>query len=164
MPLTVNLRHLEKKDLVLEGELSAQELELDKVDPMIQVPEPLKYDLEVERVDDSLLVQGELRLNLKCECVRCLKPFKYKVELTNWAAHLPLAGEDKVDVVNDSVDLTPPIREDILLAFPQHPLCKADCSGLPKGAAAKLKKVSGAGKIEEGKSSAWAELDKLKLK
>jgi uncharacterized metal-binding protein YceD (DUF177 family) len=44
--------------------------------------------------------------------------------------HLPLEGEDKVPVDNDCVDLTPFVREDILLEFPQHPLCKPDCGGI----------------------------------
>jgi uncharacterized metal-binding protein YceD (DUF177 family) len=75
---------------------------------------------------------------------------------------LPLEGEDKVEAQGDFVDLTPYVREDILLALPQHPLCEAECKGLPKGSAAKLKKVSGTGKFEE-KPAAWSELDKLKL-
>ena len=163
MPLLINLRHLEKKDLQLKGELTPQELELADITGVVEMIEPLKYDLEAEKLENALLVQGTLKLKLDCECVRCLKPFKYKIQLDNWAAHLPLKGDEKVEVINDCVDLTEPIREDILLAFPQHPLCKEDCKGLPAGSAAKLKKVSGAGKIEE-QSSAWAELDKLKLK
>ena len=161
MPLEVNLRHLEKQNVTLQGELSPAELDLENVDSIIH-PGPLRYDLEVEKLDKSLLVQGELHTVLECECVRCLKKIDYPLDFPNWAAHLPLEGEDQVDVINDCVDLTQPIREDILLAFPQHPLCEAECKGLPKGAVAKVKKVSGAGKFDE-KSSAWAELDKLKL-
>jgi uncharacterized protein len=161
MPLLVNIRHLEKKDLHLKGELPARELEL-AVDELIHVATPLRYDLEVEKLEDALLVQGKLQLGLDCECVRCLKPFKQKLDLPHWTVHLPLKGDDKVETNGDFVDLTPHIREDILLAFPQHPLCKADCAGMPKGAAAKVKKASGAGKKVKD-SSAWAELDKLKL-
>lgn len=161
MPLLINLRHLEKKDLHLEGELPVEELELE-VDELIHVPKPLTYDLEVERLENALLVQGRLNLPLECECSRCLKPFKSKLEFEDWVVHLALKGDDKVEQNGDFVDLTPFIREDILLAFPQHPLCKEDCVGMPKGAAAKVKKASGQGKFEE-KSSPWAKLDKLKL-
>ena len=54
------------------------------------------------------------------------------VRVDPWIADLPLVGEEKVAVDNDCVDLTPYLREDILLAFPQHPLCEPDCRGLPK--------------------------------
>ena len=73
---------------------------------------------------------GSLTLTLDCECVRCLKTFEHELKLTDWALHLPLEGEEKVPVENDCVDLTPFVREDILLEFPQHPLCKPDCRGL----------------------------------
>lgn len=161
MPLLVNLRHLEKKSLRLKGDLPVEELDL-QVDDLIHLPKPLKYDLEVERLENALLIQGELHLVLECECVRCLKPFKQKLDFEHFALHLPLKGEDKVEQNGDFVDLTPHIREDILLAFPQHPLCEADCAGMPKGAAAKVKKASGQGKKDQG-SSAWSELDKLKF-
>src|SRR5450756_2293026 len=89
--------------------------------------------------------------------VRCLKPFTYKLELTGWALHLPLEGEDKVSILNDCIDLTPFVREDMLIEFPQHPLCKPECAGLKKKPG-----VEKAG-AEEKPPSPWTELDKLKL-
>lgn len=163
MPLQVNLRHLEDNSLQLHGELSVAELDLDLRDDLVRAEKPLRYDLEVELVDDALLLRGCLLLPLQCVCVRCLKPFEFPLIIERWTLHLPLAGDDQVSVINDCVDLTPFLREDILLEFPQHPLCEADCRGLPKTLVGKVKKPSEAGKIE-AKSSAWAALDKLKLK
>ena len=159
MSLSVNLRHLETRNLVLRGELSLAELDLDVRDEMIRVTQPVEYDIEIEKLDDALLVQGELHVALECECVRCLKKFTRGLDLENWTLHLPLAGDDAVSVDNDSVDLTPFVREDILLGFPQHPLCKPDCVGL-KPKTGKSKKI--ADKVEP-KPSAWTELNKLKL-
>ena len=163
MPIAVNIRHLASRDLHLQGELPVAELDIVQVDEVIQLRQPLKYDLEVERLEDAILAQGRLHLTLNCECVRCLKPFEFQLALEKWAQFLPLAGEEKVSVVNDCVDLTPFIREDILLEFPQHPLCKTDCSGLPKRLIGKVKRPSGTGQAK-AQSSAWAALDKLKLK
>src|SRR5271170_3930191 len=154
MPLTVNLRHLENRDLVLCGELPLAELDFDARDEMTRATQPLHYDLEVEMLDDNLLVQGLLRLTLECQCVRCLKDFKFELELDPWTLHLPLAGEEAVSFKNDCVDLTPLVREDILLRFPQHPLCKLDCSGLKKVSAGQARKTAGK---DESKLFAWAE-------
>lgn len=162
MPLIFNQRHLEEKHLQLKGELSVAELELDALDEVIHVREPLRYDLEVQEMEDSFLVQGRLTLNLDCECVRCLKPFKLVIDLPDWVCHLPLEGEDKVSVVNDCVDLTPYIREDMVLAFPQHPLCDPDCGGLAK-TQNKPEKGPGAAGKPDAAPSAWSALDKLKL-
>jgi uncharacterized metal-binding protein YceD (DUF177 family) len=95
---------------------------------------------------------------LDCECARCLKPFEHRIELENWTAHLALEGEEKAPVKDDLVDLTPSMREDILLELPQHPLCEADCAGLPNRMKEKTKAV---GRAEE--SPAWSALNKLKF-
>jgi len=159
MSLTVNLRHLETRNVVLRGELSLAELDLDVRDELIRVTQPVEYDIEIEKLNDAILVQGELRAELECECVRCLKKFTQTLDLENWTLHLPLEGDDAVSIDNDSVDLTPFVREDILLEFPQHPLCKPDCRGLEKTSTRKAKN-GGEGKVA---LPAWTELNKLKL-
>ena len=158
MSLSVNLRHLEERGVQLKGELPVAALDLGVNDELIRTEKPLRYDLSVELLHDAVLVTGSLALPLECECARCLKKFKTELKLTGWAAHLPLEGEDKVPVENDCVDLTPFMREDILLDFPQHPLCRPDCAGLKTKAARKAEAV------EKPASDLWAKLDKLKLK
>jgi uncharacterized protein len=162
MPLLVNLRHLQARNAQLQGELSVEELDIDSRDEVIQVKQALQYELEVQTLEDGLLVHGRLRLILDCQCVRCLKTFRHPLKLEDWTCHVPLEGEEKAAVVNDCVDLTPYAREDILLEFPRHPLCKPDCPGLPKLARGKAKNTRGTGKTAAG-SSAWAELNKLKF-
>ena len=142
----------------LEGEISAAELDLDTKDEVIRVTQPLQYDLELDKMDGAVLVQGTLDMELDCECVRCLKPFRMPFAMEHWACHIPLEGEDKAEVINDSVDLTPYLREDIFLAFPQHPLCKSDCRGL-----AAPKPEAPRGVEPHAGASPWAALDKLKL-
>ena len=161
MPLLINLRHLDRNDLKLVGELAVAELDIDIGDEMVQLKQPLKHKLEVQELDDSLLVRGTLVLPLDCECVRCLKPFVYKLEWKDWACLIPLTGEEAVPRDGDTVDLTPFLREDILLELPQHPLCKPDCGGLKKPVVGKAKS-SGAGDVKT--SSTWAELEKLKFR
>ena len=163
MPLLVNLRHLEAHNLHLQGELFAEELDLDSRDEMIRVSKPLSYNLEVQKVEDGLLVQGRLRLPLECQCVRCLKTFACKLELNPWTRHLPFQGEESVPIVSDCVDLTPYAREDILLEFPQHPLCEPECHGLLRSPSGKTKNPCGGTVLSEPGSPAWKELDKLKF-
>jgi uncharacterized metal-binding protein YceD (DUF177 family) len=162
MPLLVNLRHIEYKDVTLKGELPSAELDLEQADELIHVPGPLQYDLEAQRLENNLLVHGSLRVRLECECSRCLKPFQHELNFQDWAVHLPLAGAEKVEIAGDCVDLTPYIREDILLAFPQHPLCESECGGLKNQPSSGAKGSTGANQIDES-SSAWTELNKLKL-
>ena len=151
----VNLRHLEEHSVSLDDEMTPEELDVGVQDSLIHVNEPLRYELEVEKMENALLAQGTLGLTLDCECARCLKPFKYRLGLEGWTSHIPLEGEEKAAVVNDVVDLTPYVREDIVLAFPQRPLCEPDCKGLPGADMSKESPLT---------SNPWAELNKLKLK
>lgn len=161
MPLTVNLRHLANHNVVLHGELSVDELDLDTRDEMIRVGGPVSHHLEAQLLADQVLVRGSLRVELACQCVRCLKPFDSELNLEEWTCLLPLKGEERVPVNSDCVDLTPQIREDILLAFPQHPVCDSKCRGLT-GTEPGRKKASGSDAARAG-SPAWSALDKLKL-
>jgi uncharacterized protein len=159
MPLQVNIRHLEDKPIRLQGQLPAAELDLPDNDELVRARLPLRYDLTAQRAGDGILVQGRLELTLDCECARCLKPFRRRIELDPWTAHVPLEGPEKAPIKDDLADLTPCLREDILLELPQHPLCEAGCAGLPNRA--KENKTKGASQTEG--SSAWSELNKLKF-
>jgi DUF177 domain-containing protein len=162
MPLLFNIRHLEHQAVTLRGELPVAALDLVGVDELIQADSPLRHDLVVERHERSILAQGRLGLELRCECVRCLKSFEYRLAFDSWSCLLPLEGEDKVPVSNDCVDLTPYVREDIVLAYPQHPLCEPECPGLLAASPNGARPSSGAS-VAADLPAAWAELNKLKL-
>ena len=159
MALIFNLTHLAKRPLHLRGTLSLEELDIDPLDEMIHLHEPLGYELVIEKLANAVWVQGRLRLALECECVRCLRAYRHLIDLAQWSCYLPLRGAESVTVINDCIDLTPFIREDILLAFPQHPLCEPGCKGLAAPdpiADPERPQVPWTG-------SSWADLDKLKI-
>ena len=162
MPLLVNLRHLENGPVTLKGELTAEELELLDLDELIRIEGPVRHDLTAAKMEQSILVQGRLALELRCECARCLKPFTHRLELADWTCHLLLEGDEAVKITNDCADLTPLIREDILLELPQRPLCQPGCRGLPKKGPGKTK-ITGKTGPAGGVAPEWAVLNKLKL-
>ena len=161
MAILVNLRHLGEKNVSLAGKLPVEELDLDIHDELIQSKTPLDYSIEVQQLEHNLLLQGRLHLVLSCQCSRCLKPFPYPLELSPYTLHVPLEGDEKAEVVSDCVDLTPFFREDILLEFPQHPLCNPDCRGL-SGPLPDSQSTGSVSQVEDI-PSAWAELNKLKF-
>jgi len=162
MPLLINLRLLERKEIILSGEMTAAELDIEGVDELIRVASPLEHELTAQSMEGGVLVRGWWRLELECECGRCLKKFPQDLEFDDWACHLALEGDEAVSVKDDCVDLTPYLREDILLELPQRPLCSPECPGLPKNVAATSPKNAQSGQADV-KKDAWAELNKLKF-
>lgn len=161
MSLQINLRHIEEHELHLVGEIPAAELQLETLDELIQARRPLLYDLAVQKTGHSILARGKIEITLDCACARCLKPFERHVCLEDWTAHLPLEGAEKAQIKDDLVDLTPFVREDILLEFPQRPLCGADCPGLAGRSESAGQKPDHQGPAEN--SPAWSKLNKLQF-
>jgi uncharacterized protein len=160
MRAVVNVRHLEVKPRALRGQVTVEELDINPMDELIRLHQPLSYELVAQKVDHGLLAQGKIEIVLDCDCSRCLKTHAHPVVIERWVCHLPFEGEDKAEIINDLVDLTPYMREDIVLAFPQRPLCEPECKGLKPPS----RDVGANGDREAGAaSSAWAALNKLKL-
>jgi uncharacterized protein len=159
-PLTINLRHLATRDVRLQGTIPGADLGLNGLDVMIRVPGLVEYDLLAQKIEHSLLVQGRVQLELECDCVRCLKVFSLPIDLPQFTAEMPLEGED-CEIEGDFADLTPCVREDIVLAFPQHPLCEPGCAGLRKPPHAGPEAQPG--QESQSTSPVWAALNELKL-
>ncbi|MEN9601906.1 MAG: hypothetical protein RLZZ313_725 [Verrucomicrobiota bacterium] len=159
MSLKVNLRLLEKESIQLDGDILGSELAPDFHDELMRLSHPVEYELTVDRQSESLLVIGSLRTHVDCECSRCLKSFVLSVQLDEFSVLSPLEGEDALPVDGDFADLTPSLREDILLSLPTNPLCGPDCRGLkPKGQSRELQV-----REQAEPNSAWSALDNLKL-
>jgi uncharacterized protein len=162
MPLILNVRHLEANPVRFEGELDTQELAVENLDELIHPAGPLRYAFDAERHERGVLLQGRLAWPLAFECARCLRAFDRVLEVDPWMCLLVWEGEDAVVVHNDCVDLTPYLREDMVLELPQRPLCSPECRGLvvsPGGSGHSLD----AAPNWEGPASTWRELDKLNL-
>ena len=164
VPLLLNIETLANGPVQLKGELSPEELGMETLDELVEADEPLGYDLMVERTGDNILLQGQITMRLQCECARCLRAFEHHVELQEWSCLLPLNGDEKIELINNSGDLTPYLREDTFLCFPQHPLCEPGCDGSPKlawGEGKPLKITEASGKTSE--PTVWSKLDNLNL-
>ena len=98
----------------------------------------LALDVRLESVVEGVLVSGTVSAPLAGQCARCLDPVldRLEVDLTELFAYPDTATAESTDpdevsrVIDDLVDLEPVVRDAVLLALPQAPLCCADCPGL----------------------------------
>ena len=88
----------------------------------------------VTRTPQGLLVQVEMQAVVSLECVRCLTPFTQilNTNFTELYAFSPKHVTDSNLLVPEDgqLNLSPLVREYMLLEVPLSPLCKADCKGL----------------------------------
>jgi len=119
--MIIHVNQVEKQPLHLEGTEPASVLDL--MEREVQLDEPLRYRLDVELIAGGVLVQGRLAARAHMVCARCLERFAQELEVPNFV-HL------HEDLSVESFDLTPLMREDILLLLPQRAVCSPDCRGL----------------------------------
>lgn len=100
---------------------------------LIAIPAGSELDVRVrlESLHDGILATAEARGELRGECSRCLDPITEAIRV-DFAELFAYAQDDALEyrVLDDQVDLEPPIRDAVVLALPFQPVCEPDCLGL----------------------------------
>lgn len=130
---------------------------LDFQDPQIRPVSDVRYSLDIGLSDGGLFATGELAVDLELECVSCLAKFRRPLSVPNFACQIELTGPEMVD-------LTEPMREDILLVLPPHPHCDWNGEKVCNGAARVAKIHEAAADPIPQDREVWGALDQLKLK
>jgi uncharacterized metal-binding protein YceD (DUF177 family) len=145
----VHLKQIPPEGLHLEGDEECPILELETEG--IRCVGPLHYSIDLGVTSGALWASGSLSQPVELRCVACLETFVHEIQVPAFAMHTELRGPE-------TVDLTPFMREDLLLNLPAHPHCDRDA-----GRVCKPKQIEAAAQ-DAGRKSDWSALDKLKLK
>lgn len=114
---------------------------------VVEVPEgaDLEFELRLEAVMEGVLASGTVRAPFVGECVRCLEAVSGEIvadvqELYVYPerADDPETEDEELRVEDDLIDLEQPVRDAIVLALPQSPVCRPDCPGLCSQCGARL--------------------------
>jgi uncharacterized protein len=146
----VHLRQVPPEGKHIEGEEDAGFLDLDAI--AARPAGPVRYSLDVGLSGGGLFATGRVSVAVELRCVACLQPFVFEAVVDPFATQVEIDGRELVD-------LGPSVREDLLLALPNHPRC--DQSSGPS-CPYRHPEDPGASRAEPT-GSAWGELDKLKL-
>ncbi len=137
------------------GSDPADILDWTEADGLLQPDGPVEYSLEVRFAGRELLVRGRLSARFGGVCARCGGELHLDVLAPDFCVSIELPEEPQ------QVDLTPDMRESILLALPSHPVCRSDCLGVcPRCGRPRSEGACG---CEAGVSSGWDALAALAL-
>ena len=150
--MKVHLRQIPAEGLHLEGE---EECAIPQLDPAnVRCTGLLSYALDLGISEGALWANGILTQPVELQCVRCLEAFPFAIEVKDFAIHTELSGPEEVD-------LTPFMREDILLNLPAYPHCDREGGRI---CPVPVTVVSGEEKPAlEARPPDWSALDDLKL-
>ena len=134
--LLIDYSRLDPEGETLEGEVDAVDLDEEFVHPFGGV----RYRLEAQVFGTELLVRGHLEQDFDLVCSRCGKEFDTTIAVDDFTVSVELTGKE------DEVDLTDDVRESIILALPNFPVCDEACPGIEMT-------------VEMPKDSRWDALD-----
>ena len=99
-------------------------------------------EIVATHTNPGALLEGDASAKVSQQCSRCLKPIETPVEAhfaeQYYATIDVVSGEEQAAAPRDAktigsdfrIDLTPLLREEVILATPLAPLCQPDCKGL----------------------------------
>lgn len=119
--MKINVKRIPVEGEEFRGSESSEFLDVNDAD--VSFDRPVEFELHAQLQGRALLVTGKLRTEAMLRCSRCLRMFRQALVAGDFVVHQELSGED-------FVDLTPQMREDIILALPQRALCQSSCKGL----------------------------------
>ena len=106
-----------------------------------EFPAAAEVRVDYYRAGQELFFQGHIDGSVIGHCARCLEEYTFQlgkdffivlVPKANMPEEVELSGGelDLSFYEGDQVDLSPLVREQIILALPTRPLCREDCKGL----------------------------------
>jgi len=95
-------------------------LDMERED--IRLREPFEVDAVVSKVERELVIQAAIRAPLAVSCARCLEEFRTVVQAEATFSYTVQP--------TDVMDITDDVRQEVLLAYPMVPVCRAECRGL----------------------------------
>jgi uncharacterized protein len=142
--MRVAIRTIPKDGLPLEYQ--ADPTPLDLVEEGIGFDGPIGVRLRVTKQDETVRLAGLVEAPAVLRCVRCLTEFRFPLRLPVSAEYTPKplvpapARSEEYGLTREELDVRyyegeeleadDLVREQILLSFPMHPLCRPDCRGL----------------------------------
>ena len=152
--MKVHLKQIPADGLHLEGD---EDCPIPELEPEgIRCFGPLFYNIDIGVSGGALWVNGSLRQGVELSCVCCLEKFPYEIKVPAFALRIELHGPE-------TVDLTPFMREDLLLNLPAHPRCDRDGGRICKAARPMADIMTKSDIPREKREHDWEALDKLKL-
>jgi len=119
---------------------------LEDIENGLKCVEPVTGEITFSNSGRHIVARGRLKTAIEVECARCLGPYRVDLELPieeaiQIAGHVPdmpeeeeeeeLPEEEKEPLFVDNIlDLSELLRQDILVVVPIKPLCSEECAGL----------------------------------
>ena len=163
-PLLVNVAELLRRAgsiREIDRQIESEFFKFD--DSRIIASSQVDVALTLEALTDGIVVHGKLGAQWSSECRRCLKALTGRAEVEVQELYQSVISDpDAYPITGEQLDLLEMARENVLLAVPLAPLCRADCRGLCPQCGTDLQ-VETCSCTRAERDNRWAALDSLRI-
>ena len=142
--MKLNVHEIEEAAKEIEYEESTEALNALLIHGAVcdfEFPSPAEVRVTYYRAGQELFFQGQIAGHVVGHCARCLEDYAFEMAKDFSVVLVPkqaIPEETQLDAEDldlgfyegDQVDLSPLVREQIILALPTRPLCRDACKGL----------------------------------
>ena len=163
-PLLVNVAELLRRAgsiREIDRQIESEFFKFD--DSRIIASSQVDVALTLEALTDGIVVHGKLGAQWSSEYRRCLKALTGRAEVEVQELYQSVISDpDAYPITGEQLDLLEMARENVLLAVPLAPLCRADCRGLCPQCGTDLQ-VETCSCTRAERDDRWAALDSLRI-
>ena len=136
------------------------------------VEDPLVLDLHLDAVVEGILVRGSVRFAVSLPCGRCLELQRLEREAPVMELYLDPRkreeGDDEdpeYELIDDltAIDLTPLVRDALVVDLPLKVVCREDCQGLCPSCGGNRNETDCGHQHGDEPDPRWAKLAELEL-
>jgi uncharacterized protein len=117
----IDVRNIPSEGLLREENILPAILDPDT--ELIALTGPVAVKAKIFRIGDTLDISAGISAMLELRCSRCLCSYSVPLEKSFRCDH-------HIEKDEEEADLTPYIRDELMLDYPMKPLCKDSCKGL----------------------------------
>jgi uncharacterized protein len=129
--------HINVRDILVESVGYSRTYKVSGERPSLQsvrLTQEVEGELIISRLNESVLVRGQLRSEIELECHRCLSTFTRPIKIGVAQEYAKSLGDDQMLLVDDTIDIAPLMEQEIILSLPIKIICRPDCPGLKAAA------------------------------
>ena len=129
--------HINVRDLLVEsvGHNRTYKISGERPDLAdIRLTRDIEGEIQISRLDSSLLVSGQLLTEIELECDRCLRTFTRLIRSNLHQEYSENPVDDQMPITNETIDIAPLAEQEIILGIPIKRLCRKDCPGIEDAA------------------------------
>ena len=119
--MRIDINQIPPEGLIIEEEISPQQADLET--EIVKFRGPVAVRAAISKIINAVTVDLNLTALMLTICSRCLNEFPIDLRKS-------LQLDYAVDYTEPIIDLSPDIRDQIILDYPIKPLCSHDCRGI----------------------------------